>query len=95
VGPAATPAELDDVRAAITAEPDGWIAQEPVALSTHASVGDDGRLEPRHVDLRPYACWDGCGWQVPPVGYTRMAARAGELIVNSSRGGGGKDTWVV
>lgn len=92
IGPQATPKELDAARDHLG--PD-WIAQEPVALSTEPAVAGDGTVEQRHVDLRPYACWDGCGWTVPPAAYTRVAARPGELIVNSSRGGGGKDTWVL
>lgn len=92
IGPAATAQELDAAREQLDGD---WIAQEPVALSTEPAVAADGTIDQRHVDLRPFVCWDGCGWTTPRAGYTRVAARPGELIVNSSRGGGGKDTWVL
>ena len=95
IGPAATAAELDELRIAVRAAPAGWIAQEVVALSTHPTVVD-GALAPRHVDLRPFVM--ACGpreWRVLPGGLTRVALAAGEMVVNSSRGGGGKDTWVL
>lgn len=95
IGPAASAAELADVRAEVRAAPAGWIAQEVVALSTHPTVVD-GALAPRHVDLRPFAL--ACGpreWRVLPGGLTRVALAAGEMVVNSSRGGGGKDTWIL
>jgi uncharacterized circularly permuted ATP-grasp superfamily protein len=95
IGPSADQAELDEVRAAVRAAPSGWIAQEVVALSTHPTVVD-GVLAPRHVDLRPFVL--ACGprsWRVLPGGLTRVALAAGEMVVNSSRGGGGKDTWVL
>ena len=79
----------------VTADPDDWIAQEPVALSTHPTVVD-GQLAPRHVDLRPFAFADGAGgFTVLPGGFTRVALEGGNLVVNASQGGGGKDTWVV
>ncbi len=95
IGPAATAAELDALRTEVRAAPAGWIAQGVVALSTHPTVVD-GALAPRHVDLRPFAL--ACGprqWRVLPGGLTRVALAAGEMVVNSSRGGGGKDTWVL
>jgi uncharacterized circularly permuted ATP-grasp superfamily protein len=82
--------ELSELRAAIDSDPSAWIAQEPVALSTHPTV-IDGRLEPRHVDLRPFVV----GGRVWPGGLSRFAPGAGELVVNCAQGGGGKDVWVL
>ncbi|CAN5197215.1 circularly permuted type 2 ATP-grasp protein [soil metagenome] len=94
IGPHASAAELGELRDEILAEPRRWIAQEVVQLSTSPThVGD--RLEPRHVDLRPFAVNDGERVWVVPGGLTRVALSAGELVVNSSRGGGSKDTWVL
>ncbi len=94
IGPHASAAELRETVAAIDADPAAWIAQDAVMLSTHPTVSD-GRLQPRHVDLRPFVLADGAGgWRLLPGGLTRVALAAGELVVNSSRGGGGKDTWV-
>ncbi|MCW2887613.1 MAG: glutamate---cysteine ligase / carboxylate-amine ligase [Streptosporangiaceae bacterium] len=92
IGPDASPAELAQLRAAIRADPDRWIAQETVALSTHPSFVD-GRLEPRAVDLRAFVCL-GPEATVVPLALTRVAP-AGSRIVNSSRGGGSKDTWLM
>ncbi|MBO9533801.1 MAG: circularly permuted type 2 ATP-grasp protein [Solirubrobacteraceae bacterium] len=95
IGPAASGAELADVRAEVRAAPSGWIAQEVVALSTHPTA-IDGALVPRHVDLRPFVIATGSrSWDVLPGGLTRVALKEGEMVVNSSRGGGGKDTWVL
>jgi uncharacterized circularly permuted ATP-grasp superfamily protein len=78
----------------VLAAPRGWIAQELELLSTSpAQLGD--RLLPRHVDLRPFAVNDGAQVRVLPGGLTRVALREGSLIVNSSQGGGSKDTWVL
>ncbi|MDE3222431.1 MAG: circularly permuted type 2 ATP-grasp protein [Acidobacteriota bacterium] len=94
IGPHATNEQLERARAAITASPRQWIAQRPVALSTHPTlVGDE--LGARHVDLRPFAVNDGREVWVLPGGLTRVALNEGELIVNSSKGGGSKDTWVL
>jgi uncharacterized circularly permuted ATP-grasp superfamily protein len=93
VGPTASRAELVDARAALLADPGAWIAQEPVTLSTHPTVVGD-RIEPRHVDLRPFAFCDGEGVIVVPGGLTRVALERGSMVVNSSRDGGGKATWV-
>ncbi|MEH3055068.1 MAG: circularly permuted type 2 ATP-grasp protein [Patulibacter minatonensis] len=95
IGPAASAEELADVRAEVRRAPAGWIAQEVVALSTHpTAIG--GELRPRHVDLRPFVIATGPRtWTVLPGGLTRVALTAGEMVVNSSRGGGGKDTWVL
>ena len=89
LGAQASKAQLKKLRAEIDAEPSAWIAQEPVALSTHPTV-IDGRLEPRHVDLRPFVV----GGRALP-GMSRFAQGAGELVVNCAQGGGGKDVWVL
>lgn len=94
IGPKASQKELDDVRALIDESPRGWIAQPVVQLSTVPTLTDDG-LDPRHVDLRPFAVHDGEDVFVLPGGLTRVALEKGQLIVNSSQGGGSKDTWVL
>ncbi len=93
IGPKATDAELAECRAQIEADPRNYIAQEVIALSRHPTLVDD-HLEGRHVDLRPFVlCSDTV--EVIPGGLTRVALRKGSLIVNSSQGGGSKDTWVL
>ncbi|HEX4705614.1 MAG TPA: circularly permuted type 2 ATP-grasp protein [Pseudonocardiaceae bacterium] len=93
-GPNATARELAALRRRVRANPRGWIAQPVVQLSTvPARIGD--RLAPRHVDLRPFAVNDGNEVFVLPGGLTRVALREGSLVVNSSQGGGSKDTWVL
>ncbi len=94
IGPRATKAELDELRAKVLEDPRSWIAQPVVQLSTVPTFVD-GELGPRHVDLRPFAVNDGNRVWVLPGGLTRVALAKGELIVNSSRGGGSKDTWVL
>jgi uncharacterized circularly permuted ATP-grasp superfamily protein len=94
IGPHADAATLADLRAKIVAKPRGWIAQEPVALST-APTFVGGEMGPRHLDLRPFAVHDGREVWVVPGGLTRVALPAGSLVVNSSQGGGSKDTWVL
>ncbi len=94
IGPRADAAALERVRAAVLAAPGEWIAQEPVALSTHPTVVE-GALVARHVDYRPYAFCTDDGTVVLPGGFTRVSLTEGELVVNASQGGGGKDTWVV
>ncbi|MGA8846251.1 MAG: circularly permuted type 2 ATP-grasp protein [Nocardioides sp.] len=94
IGPRATRAELDELRAKVLEDPRSWIAQPVVQLSTVPTFVD-GELGPRHVDLRPFAVNDGNRVWVLPGGLTRVALAKGELIVNSSRGGGSKDTWVL
>ncbi|MEP6797523.1 MAG: circularly permuted type 2 ATP-grasp protein, partial [Lapillicoccus sp.] len=94
IGPRATTAEIAVLRAQIESHPRGWIAQPVVQLSTHPTL-IDGSMRPRHVDLRPFAVNDGQQVWVLPGGLTRVALPEGELIVNSSRGGGSKDTWVL
>ncbi|MET0136324.1 MAG: circularly permuted type 2 ATP-grasp protein [Kibdelosporangium sp.] len=93
-GADATPQELNTLRRKIKADPRGWIAQPVVQLSTvPTKIGD--RLAPRHVDLRPFAVNDGNFVFVLPGGLTRVALPEGSLVVNSSQGGGSKDTWVL
>lgn len=94
IGPRATKAELDELRGKVIEDPRSWIAQPVVQLSTVPTFVD-GELGPRHVDLRPFAVNDGNRVWVLPGGLTRVALGKGELIVNSSRGGGTKDTWVL
>ena len=94
IGPAATRTELDELRGKLLEDPRSWIAQPVVQLSTVPTFVD-GQLGPRHVDLRPFAVNDGQRVWVLPGGLTRVALAEGELIVNSSRGGGSKDTWVL
>jgi len=81
------------VRARIAAEPGAWIGQELVKLSVHPTV-IDGRLEPRHVDLRPYALLTDDGVRALPAASSRVALERGSLVVNSGQGGGAKDTWL-
>ncbi len=94
IGPAASQRKLDKLRSDVLANPRGWIAQPVVQLSTVPTM-IDGRMRPRHVDLRPFAVNNGDGIYVLPGGLTRVALPEGELIVNSSQGGGSKDTWVL
>ncbi len=94
VGPAASTKELDELRKRLVKDPRGWIAQPVVQLSTIPTLVDDG-LRPRHADLRPFAVNDGDDIWVLPGGLTRVALPEGQLVVNSSQGGGSKDTWVV
>jgi uncharacterized circularly permuted ATP-grasp superfamily protein len=93
IGPAATDAELDGCRRSIEADPRNWIAQEVVSLSRHPTLVDD-HLEGRHIDLRPFILTSDTV-EVIPGGLTRVAMRRGSLVVNSSQGGGSKDTWVL
>lgn len=94
IGPTADDEEIAAQAALVRSAPDRWIAQDVVRLSTVPTVQADGTLEPRHVDLRPFAVF-GDDVSVIPGGLTRVALPAGEMIVNSSRGGGSKDTWVL
>ena len=94
IGPAADERRLVDLAAAVRRDPAHWIAQEVVHLSTVPTVGTDGTLAARHVDLRPFAIV-GEEIRIVPGGLTRVALEPGSLIVNSSRGGGSKDTWVL
>ncbi|MBV8684219.1 MAG: circularly permuted type 2 ATP-grasp protein [Caulobacteraceae bacterium] len=94
VGPKATLAEIEAFRARLVADPDGYIAQPTLALSTCPTLVEEG-VAPRHVDLRPFVLTGAHGSEVIPGGLTRVALTAGSLVVNSSQGGGTKDTWVL
>lgn len=94
VGPDASKSELETLRKTLQADPRGWIAQPVVMLSTIPTLVDDG-MRPRHADLRPFAVNDGEDVWVLPGGLTRVALPEGQLVVNSSQGGGSKDTWIV
>ncbi|MHA7294006.1 circularly permuted type 2 ATP-grasp protein [Arthrobacter sp. HLT1-21] len=94
IGPDASKDELDALRERIITDPRGWIAQPVLQLSTVPTMSG-GQFSPRHVDLRPFAVNDGDDVWVLPGGLTRVAMKEGSLIVNSSQGGGSKDTWVV
>ena len=93
VGPAATAAECDDFRRRLLANPEKYIAQPTLALSTCPTFAD-ARIAPRHIDLRPFVL-SGREVKIVPGGLTRVALREGSLVVNSSQGGGSKDTWVL
>ncbi|MFT8633855.1 circularly permuted type 2 ATP-grasp protein [Novacetimonas hansenii] len=93
IGPHATSAELDDFRARLMADPANYISQPVINLSVSPTLCPAG-LEARHVDLRPFAVTGKDTW-VLPGGLSRVALRKGSLVVNSSQGGGSKDTWVL
>lgn len=94
VGPQASRTELAALRDRLREDPRGWIAQPVIQLSTVPTLVEDG-VRPRHVDLRPFAVNDGEQVWVLPGGLTRVALPEGQLVVNSSQGGGSKDTWVL
>jgi len=94
VGPQSTASEIEDFRARLKASPETYIAQPTLALSTCPSFVKSG-VAPRHVDLRPFVLTGAHGMKIVPGGLTRVAMREGSLVVNSSQGGGTKDTWVV
>jgi uncharacterized circularly permuted ATP-grasp superfamily protein len=94
IGPHARAEDLRATAAALRRAPESFVAQETVMLSRHPTV-TDGRLEPRHIDLRPFAISGGETVKVIPGGLTRVAFERGALIVNSSQNGGSKDTWVL
>jgi uncharacterized circularly permuted ATP-grasp superfamily protein len=93
IGPHSTAAERDEFRRRILADPRNYIAQPTLALSS-APCFIDGLIEPRHVDLRPYIL-SAEKTVIVPGGLTRVALKKGSLVVNSSQGGGSKDTWVI
>jgi uncharacterized circularly permuted ATP-grasp superfamily protein len=93
IGPHASRAERAEFRERIIADPRNFVAQPTLALSRHPCWVDD-HLEGRHVDLRPFVLF-GREVRITPGGLTRVALRSGSLVVNSSQGGGGKDTWVL
>lgn len=94
VGPYASPEQRSALRTVLLHDPRGWIAQPVVQLSTIPTLTDEG-FRPRHADLRPFAVNDGNSVWVLPGGLTRVALPEGQLVVNSSQGGGSKDTWVL
>jgi uncharacterized circularly permuted ATP-grasp superfamily protein len=94
IGPTASEKEIERQAEEVHRQPERWIAQELVRLSTVPTAGPDGGLAPRHVDLRPFAVF-GDDIRIVPGGLTRVALREGSMIVNSSQGGGSKDTWVL
>jgi uncharacterized circularly permuted ATP-grasp superfamily protein len=94
IGPHASAEELRATAAELEQSPESFVAQETVMLSRHPTVAN-GRLEPRHIDLRAFAIATADGVEVPPGGLTRVAFEPGALIVNSSQNGGSKDTWVL
>ena len=93
IGPRASVAELDAARAALLADPPNWISQPMIPLSVAPTLTEDG-IRARHLDLRPFAVTGRNTW-VLPGGLSRVAMKQGSLIVNSSQGGGSKDTWVL
>jgi uncharacterized circularly permuted ATP-grasp superfamily protein len=94
IGPMSTAEERSRFADEIQARPREFIAQPVITLSAHPTVIDDA-IEPRHIDLRPFALYGGDEVVVPPAALTRVALTKGSLVVNSSQGGGSKDTWVV
>ncbi|MCG8099878.1 MAG: circularly permuted type 2 ATP-grasp protein, partial [Candidatus Thiodiazotropha taylori] len=93
VGPASTKQERETFQKLIKKNPRNYIAQPTLAISTVPTISN-GLLEPRHVDLRPFIL-SGKSMEVTTGGLTRVALRKGSLVVNSSQGGGSKDTWIV
>uniref|UniRef100_UPI00374DFDE2 circularly permuted type 2 ATP-grasp protein n=1 Tax=Phytohalomonas tamaricis TaxID=2081032 RepID=UPI00374DFDE2 len=94
VGPMASKEQLDTFRAKLTAQPSAYIAQPTLALSACPTFVESG-VAPRHIDLRPYVLCSPNGIRLVPGGLTRVALTEGSLVVNSSQGGGTKDTWVL
>ncbi len=94
IGPHATQAQRDEFADAIRKDPRNYIAQPTLQLSCAPTL-IDGLAQPRHVDLRPFVLFDGETSRIVPGGLTRVALREGSLVVNSSQGGGSKDTWVL
>jgi uncharacterized circularly permuted ATP-grasp superfamily protein len=96
MGPSAPNAQINAFRERIAAEPRNYIAQPIVPLSVVPSYdASNERIAGRHVDLRPYCLYDGQKVTIVPGGLTRVALQEGSLVVNSSQGGGSKDTWVL
>lgn len=93
VGPHSTPDKVEEFRQLIQENPNNYIAQPTLSLSVNPTICD-GHIEPRHLDLRPFIL-SGKDIYVTPGGLTRVAMRKGSLVVNSSQGGGSKDTWIV
>jgi uncharacterized circularly permuted ATP-grasp superfamily protein len=95
IGPRATKKERDTFRKLITANPRNYMAQPTLSLSTAPTITDGGSIEPRHLDLRPFILSRSDSVYVTTGGLTRVAMTKGSLVVNSSQGGGAKDTWIV
>jgi uncharacterized circularly permuted ATP-grasp superfamily protein len=93
VGPAATKDEIEEFRRVLQAKPEGYIAQPTLSLSSCPTYVENG-IAPRHIDLRPFVL-SGKEVQMVPGGLTRVALKEGSLVVNSSQGGGTKDTWIL
>jgi uncharacterized circularly permuted ATP-grasp superfamily protein len=94
VGPTATKSQIEEFRSALLAEPHRYIAQPTLALSTVPTFTDQG-IAPRHVDFRPFVLTGANKINIVPGGLTRVALREGSLVVNSSQGGGTKDSFVL
>jgi uncharacterized circularly permuted ATP-grasp superfamily protein len=94
MGNAASEKEIDDYKKEILKDPRQFIAQPIISLST-APCYINGKLQPRRLDLRPFALCGPAGIEIVPGGLTRVALREGSMVVNSSQGGGSKDTWVL
>jgi uncharacterized circularly permuted ATP-grasp superfamily protein len=94
IGNSATEKQIDEFKTAITDDPRSFIAQPIINLSSTPCY-INGVLQPRRVDLRPFALYGPDGIDIVPGGLTRVALREGSLVVNSSQGGGSKDTWVL
>jgi uncharacterized circularly permuted ATP-grasp superfamily protein len=94
VGPMATRKEIEAFRAVLIAQPDRYIAQPTLALSTVPTLTEAG-IAPRHVDFRPYVLSQPGSVKIVPGGLTRVALKEGSLVVNSSQGGGTKDSFIL
>jgi len=94
MGNKASEKEIENFKNAVEKDPRSFIAQPIIKLST-VPCFINGKLEARHVDLRPYALCGPSGVKIVPGGLTRVALKKGSLVVNSSQGGGSKDTWIV
>ena len=93
IGPAASRQQIEDFRRRLIAKPDGYIAQPTLSLSACPTYVENG-IAPRHIDLRPFVL-SGKTISMVPGGLTRVALQEGSLVVNSSQGGGTKDTWIL
>ena len=94
IGPTASKAEIAEFRTKLIHAPEQFIAQPTLALSTCPTFVEQG-VAPRHVDLRPFVLTGADAVRITPGGLSRVALREGSLVVNSSQGGGTKDTWVL
>jgi uncharacterized circularly permuted ATP-grasp superfamily protein len=94
IGPKATATEVKEFQKKIKAEPRNFIAQPTISLSRHPTYTELSQMEGRHIDFRPYILY-GDKIRIMPGGLTRVALKKGSLVVNSSQGGGSKDTWVL